>query len=190
MPRGTSLRAWQHQRALSSLKPLHTAAASVGGPVRTGPLANAQLHARPGPAVRPAPLHPPPPPPPQVFSSLAAARRLLEEERLRPFLLLHPNALPDFEGVPTGAAVTALQLLSLFLCLECPLQFRPALVMGRKLCCCVVLHWWTRLFEQADDTCTLREKNPESDGARACPAQRSPMLWWWAWPRRPSLTPT
>jgi phospholysine phosphohistidine inorganic pyrophosphate phosphatase len=38
----------------------------------------------------------------QVFSSLAAARKLLIDERLRPFLLLHPNALPDFEGLPTA----------------------------------------------------------------------------------------
>lgn len=46
----------------------------------------------------------------QVFSSLTATRRLLEERGLRPFLLLHPKALPDFEGIPTdrpnaGAAV-------------------------------------------------------------------------------------
>lgn len=38
---------------------------------------------------------------PQVFSSLTATRRLLEERGLRPFLLLHPKALPDFEGIPT-----------------------------------------------------------------------------------------
>jgi hypothetical protein len=32
-----------------------------------------------------------------VFSSLGAARQLLEQRRLRPLLLLHPNALPDFQ---------------------------------------------------------------------------------------------
>ncbi|KAL4447844.1 hypothetical protein ABPG75_005063 [Micractinium tetrahymenae] len=37
----------------------------------------------------------------EVFSSLTATRRLLEEQGLRPFLLLHPKALPDFEGIPT-----------------------------------------------------------------------------------------
>ena len=37
-----------------------------------------------------------------MFSSLAAARRLLEDEQLKPFLLLHPNALPEFEGLPTS----------------------------------------------------------------------------------------
>lgn len=39
----------------------------------------------------------------QVFSSLTATRRLIEERRLRPFLLLHPKALPDFEGLPTDS---------------------------------------------------------------------------------------
>lgn len=37
----------------------------------------------------------------EVFSSLTATRRLLERRSLRPFLLLHPKALPDFEGIPT-----------------------------------------------------------------------------------------
>ncbi|KAL4442466.1 hypothetical protein ABPG77_005050 [Micractinium sp. CCAP 211/92] len=37
----------------------------------------------------------------EVFSSLTATRRLLEERGVRPFLLLHPKALPDFEGIPT-----------------------------------------------------------------------------------------
>jgi ribonucleotide monophosphatase NagD (HAD superfamily) len=41
-------------------------------------------------------------PAPQVFSSLTATRRLLEARRLRPFLLMHPAALPDFEGLPTA----------------------------------------------------------------------------------------
>lgn len=45
--------------------------------------------------------HPPCCPPPQVFSSLAAARKLVADEGLRPFLLLHPKALPDFDGLPT-----------------------------------------------------------------------------------------
>lgn len=44
----------------------------------------------------------PDPPLPQVFSSLAAAHKLLVDEGLRPFLLLHPKALPDFAGLPTG----------------------------------------------------------------------------------------
>jgi hypothetical protein len=36
-----------------------------------------------------------------VFSSLGAARQLLEQRRLRPLLLLlHPNALPDFQHLP------------------------------------------------------------------------------------------
>jgi phospholysine phosphohistidine inorganic pyrophosphate phosphatase len=39
---------------------------------------------------------------PQVFSSLTATRKLLEDRCLRPFLLLHPDVLPDFEGLPTG----------------------------------------------------------------------------------------
>ena len=37
----------------------------------------------------------------QVFSSLTATRKFLEEGGLRPFLLLHPQALPDFAGIPT-----------------------------------------------------------------------------------------
>ncbi|PSC69360.1 haloacid dehalogenase-like hydrolase domain-containing 2 [Micractinium conductrix] len=37
----------------------------------------------------------------EVFSSLTATRRLLEARQLRPFMLLHPKALPDFEGLPT-----------------------------------------------------------------------------------------
>ncbi|PRW45390.1 haloacid dehalogenase-like hydrolase domain-containing 2 [Chlorella sorokiniana] len=39
----------------------------------------------------------------EVFSSLTATRRLIEERQLRPFLLLHPKALPDFEGLPTDS---------------------------------------------------------------------------------------
>ena len=38
----------------------------------------------------------------EVFSSLTATRRLLEARRLRPYLLLHPNALPDFAGLDTA----------------------------------------------------------------------------------------
>ena len=37
----------------------------------------------------------------EVFSSLAAARRLVQRRQLRPMLLLQPEALPDFAGVPT-----------------------------------------------------------------------------------------
>lgn len=40
--------------------------------------------------------------PPQVFSSLTATRRLLEQRGLRPLLLVHPRALPDFAGLPTA----------------------------------------------------------------------------------------
>ena len=35
-----------------------------------------------------------------ILSSLAAARRLVDARGLRPLLLLHPDALPEFEGVP------------------------------------------------------------------------------------------
>ncbi|GAB4821247.1 hypothetical protein N2152v2_008293 [Parachlorella kessleri] len=38
----------------------------------------------------------------EVFSSLAAARKLVEGEQLKPFLLLHPNALHEFEGLSAG----------------------------------------------------------------------------------------
>jgi ribonucleotide monophosphatase NagD (HAD superfamily) len=38
--------------------------------------------------------------PEEVFSSMSAARKLVCERQLRPFLLLHPRALSDFEGVP------------------------------------------------------------------------------------------
>lgn len=38
----------------------------------------------------------------EIFSSLSAARRLVDGRRLRPLLLLHPDALPDFEGVDTA----------------------------------------------------------------------------------------
>lgn len=35
-----------------------------------------------------------------MFSSLTATASLLKERQLRPFLLLHPRALPDFEHLP------------------------------------------------------------------------------------------
>lgn len=38
----------------------------------------------------------------EVFTSLSAARRLIDERQLRPLLLLHPDAMADFEGVPEG----------------------------------------------------------------------------------------
>lgn len=39
----------------------------------------------------------------QVFSSLRAAKCLVNEQRLRPLLLLHPDALPEFDGVDTSS---------------------------------------------------------------------------------------
>lgn len=39
----------------------------------------------------------------QVFSSLTATHRLLEQRGLRPFLLLHPRALPDFADLEQAA---------------------------------------------------------------------------------------
>ena len=49
----------------------------------------------------------PPPTHPQVFSSLAAARKLIDKQSLRPYLLVHPGAMPDFEGLPSGSAPNA-----------------------------------------------------------------------------------
>lgn len=38
----------------------------------------------------------------QVFSSIRAAHSVLTSQRLRPVLLLHPNALPEFDGLDTS----------------------------------------------------------------------------------------
>jgi HAD superfamily hydrolase (TIGR01458 family) len=38
----------------------------------------------------------------EVFSAPHAARLLLEQRGLRPLLLVHPNLLPEFEGLPTN----------------------------------------------------------------------------------------
>lgn len=35
----------------------------------------------------------------QVFSSLRAAKKLIQDQQLRPLLLLHPDALPEFDGI-------------------------------------------------------------------------------------------
>ena len=39
--------------------------------------------------------------PDEVFTSLVAARQLIEKRQLRPHLLLHPDAEPEFEGIDT-----------------------------------------------------------------------------------------
>ncbi len=57
-----------------------------------------------------------PSPAAQVFSSLTATRRLLEERGLRPFLLLHPKALPDFEGIPTDRPNAGAAAVRAFAC--------------------------------------------------------------------------
>jgi HAD superfamily hydrolase (TIGR01458 family) len=35
----------------------------------------------------------------QVFSSLRAARKVIQDQQLRPLLLLHPDALPEFSSI-------------------------------------------------------------------------------------------
>eukprot|EP00877_Chromochloris_zofingiensis_P009864 jgi/Chrzof1/5130/Cz15g12160.t1 len=40
--------------------------------------------------------------PNEVFSSIRAAHSVLTSQRLRPVLLLHPNALPEFDGLDTS----------------------------------------------------------------------------------------
>jgi ribonucleotide monophosphatase NagD (HAD superfamily) len=35
----------------------------------------------------------------QVFSSLRAAKKVIEDQQLRPLLLLHPDALPEFSSI-------------------------------------------------------------------------------------------
>ncbi|WIA39773.1 hypothetical protein OEZ86_005829 [Tetradesmus obliquus] len=35
----------------------------------------------------------------EVFSSLRAAKKLIQDQQLRPLLLLHPDALPEFDGI-------------------------------------------------------------------------------------------
>eukprot|EP00884_Botryococcus_braunii_P017585 jgi/Botrbrau1/450/Bobra.110_2s0097.2 len=38
-------------------------------------------------------------PPQEIISSLGAAKKLLKDRGLRPFLLMHPRALPEFDGI-------------------------------------------------------------------------------------------
>eukprot|EP00192_Tetraselmis_astigmatica_P021426 CAMPEP_0117692164 /NCGR_PEP_ID=MMETSP0804-20121206/26161_1 /TAXON_ID=1074897 /ORGANISM="Tetraselmis astigmatica, Strain CCMP880" /LENGTH=262 /DNA_ID=CAMNT_0005505553 /DNA_START=108 /DNA_END=896 /DNA_ORIENTATION=+ len=40
--------------------------------------------------------------PEEVFTSLVAAREMVSEQGLRPFLLLHPDAEPEFDGIDTA----------------------------------------------------------------------------------------
>jgi hypothetical protein len=35
----------------------------------------------------------------QIFSSLKAAHQLIKDQQIRPLLLLHPNALPEFSDI-------------------------------------------------------------------------------------------
>jgi HAD superfamily hydrolase (TIGR01458 family) len=37
--------------------------------------------------------------PVQVFSSLRAAKKVVDDQQLRPLLLLHPDALPEFSSI-------------------------------------------------------------------------------------------
>ncbi|KAI6219011.1 Haloacid dehalogenase-like hydrolase domain-containing protein 2 [Aphelenchoides fujianensis] len=43
----------------------------------------------------------------QFFTSLSAARRFVEREKLRPFLMLEPEAMGEFEGVDTSEPLNA-----------------------------------------------------------------------------------
>ena len=37
--------------------------------------------------------------PPELFAPAPIARKLIQERNLRPFLLIHPGGLPEFEGL-------------------------------------------------------------------------------------------
>jgi len=76
----------------------------------------------------------------EVFSAPQAARRLLQERGLRPFLLVHPDLLPEFEEFSTtdpnavvlGDAGAALSYDKLNEAFRLLMKDSPLIVMGRN----------------------------------------------------------